>query len=224
MDTDGLEIRFVMSTNADDPAGVQKEQDVKPRLSQLQLPGASNAARAASQSRVSATPGPGVRPQSTPRGIGGAATTGGVPTRKPLFRPAEEEDETADDEAKLWHEVDDDDDDEAFVVAASQAVDAVDRQRATQTAPLTQNGRDDAPPAAIDVDETERTEVQPAGTQPEPDIIDMSLDDSGDESNEASAVADDSTRKRQRKVRLGWLLFDGVVSLKRCYVRTGTRA
>lgn len=101
LETDSLSIQFVLSTNADDPAGIQREQkpiqqDVKPRLSQARLTslGPLSQQQQQQQSRQSsrapsvmtrngsATPGPA---SSADRGKG-----------KPLFQPKDDDDDDDD--------------------------------------------------------------------------------------------------------------------------------
>ena len=121
LDTDSLNVQFVLSTNADDPAGITREkalpakEDVKPRLSQARLSAiprqsASVAPRANStfqaNNRSVASNRSQAGPGTAPSGSGSRAG------KAPLFQPRDVDDEEGDTKPIITLDDDDDEDEE----------------------------------------------------------------------------------------------------------------
>lgn len=190
LESDGLQIEFIMSTNEEDPAGIQREQDVKPRLSQTRLSSVrvANPEQRSNQASATQTPAPSGRPQSTPKEPPAGRQNGRA--QQPLFAPP---DEDGDNDEDMWNEMD------AADPTFSQV--AMDLEMT-----VSQHPEPSARSAGNETDETDRADASAIGhtasIQPlpiaRPQMIDMSLDESASEGSETDQS--DTPRKRPRKV------------------------
>lgn len=188
LESDGLQIEFIMSTNEEDPAGIQREQDVKPRLSQTRLPSVrvANPEQRSNQASATQTPAPSRRPQSTPKEPPAGRQNGRA--QQPLFAPPDE-----DNDEDMWNEMD------AADPTFSQVAMGLEMT-------VSQHPEPSACSAGNETDETDRADASAVGhtasIQPlpiaRPQMIDMSLDESASEGSETDQS--DTPRKRPRKV------------------------
>lgn len=205
-----------MSTNGDDPAGVQREkQDVKPRMTQSRL--GSVAVNGVNASRQAST----VPPAASHRGISSRpssqrpitstpSTAPPVNNKQPLFRPRDTQSPEASARAPIKLDDDDDDDslwaemdaaDPSFTQEAMRLDGDVAQPDANTSADISldttfdgtnsQRRRQDGAPEGVE----DAGEVPDEAARNGPDIIDMSLDDDTEES-----VLLSGRDKRPRKV------------------------
>lgn len=202
---DNLNVSFVMSTNGDDPAGVQREkQDVKPRMSQMRLGNAS----LPSQRQPSRVPSQASTrhdvPPSRAASAASSSARAGPSGQQPLFRPRDTTSPEASNRRPI--KIDDDEDDNSLWAE----MDAADPSF-SQIAIGVEDGRENSlehpdetlEPTRITDDQSEAAGVsntdtasQPIKTQQEQgplqgraqgiaghqDVIDMSLEDDTEDS------------------------------------------
>lgn len=121
LDTDSLNVQFVLSTNADDPAGITREkalsakEDVKPRLSQARLSAIPRQSVSVAP-RASSTLQPHNRSVASNRSqaVPGPATSGSRAGKAPLFQPRDVDDEEGDTKPIITLDDDDEDDEDAM--------------------------------------------------------------------------------------------------------------
>lgn len=204
-ETDNLSVSFVMSTNGDDPAGIQREKpDIKPRMTQSRLgsvavdqvrPAQRGSATAPSQkSRASTVLSQ--RPiTSTPSTAAGAHHF-----RQPLFRPRDIQSPEA---AQAPIKVDDEEDDNSLwaEVDAADPSFTQEAMRIDDEVPAFGSPGDDAG-VSLDTTSAGTFEIVTSGVDDgeaearnAPDVIDMSLDEDAEETVFLSGRS-----KRPRKV------------------------
>lgn len=215
-ETDNLSVSFVMSTNGDDPAGIQREkQDVKPRMTQSRL--GSVAANGVNNSRQASMMPPG----SSNRGVGSRlasqravtstpSTAPAANNKQPLFRPRDTQSPEASAQAPI--KLDDDDDDDSLWAELDAADPSFTQEALQLEGPPGQPDIDTSADISLettfdstdDVRNGKQASSRPAtgeggeddeAAQDGPDIIDMSLDDDTEES-----VLLSGRNKRPRKV------------------------
>lgn len=205
-----------MSTNGDDPAGIQREKpDVKPRMSQTRL-GTSAAPNPSSHGRYSTAAAPSQRPANTvlsQRAVTSTPSTASlaIQHKRPLFRPRDTQ--SPEQDARNPIKVDDENDDDSLwaeIDAADPSFtqEAMKFDEPSESAELTETRPDmssDTPSAGPEEGATvDGYVMDPAGAvmihenslREGPDIIDMSLDDDTEDSVYLSGRS-----KRPRKVK-----------------------
>ncbi|CAD6570422.1 MAG: Cell cycle checkpoint control protein rad9b [Cyphobasidiales sp. Tagirdzhanova-0007] len=181
LETDALLIDFVLSTNSDDPAGIQREKDIKPRLTQMKLDSAPPPARPTAHSRARS-----VRPSVPPAPSANFSKHVGLASHahesRPLFNPPDDDDQMeeteGDNEDTLWNDID---------------------QADPTFSQLALNLETSTPQPAYE--EGNREEKPTRQPRKQPEVIDMSLEDDSDASSTCMPTA--KSKKSKKNWQLG---------------------
>ena len=195
LETDALLIDFVLSTNSDDPAGIQREKDIKPRLTQMKLDSAPPPARPTAHSRARS-----VRPSVPPAPSANFSKHVGLASHahesRPLFNPPDDDDQMeeteGDNEDTLWNDID---------------------QADPTFSQLALNLETSTPQPAYE--EGNREEKPTRQPRKQPEVIDMSLEDDSDASSTCMPTA---KSKKSKKVGV---MHSAAGRAKACVCRIG---